>query len=242
MRDLKYSGMVLAMGLFWGSVHGTAYAQDKIEGTVGADVVSHYVWRGQSLGDAAIQPTAGLTYKGLSLTGWASISFIDPNKYDKEYDLTLSYTTGGFNVGITDYFFSHPSGENQYLEYRADRTQHVWEANVGYDFGPLALQWYTNIGGADGVNKKGERAYSSYFTIAVPFQLASCEWQATLGVVPYATSFYSCADGFAVTAATLRATHEVAITPDWNLPLFIEGTLNPSCKKAYLTVGASFSL
>ncbi len=38
-------------------------AQDKIEGTVQADIVSQYVWRGQDLGDVSLQPTLGLAYK-----------------------------------------------------------------------------------------------------------------------------------------------------------------------------------
>ena len=55
----------------------TASAQNEIEGTVGMDVVSRYIWRGQALGDAAVQPTATLSYKGLSLTAWSSFGFIN---------------------------------------------------------------------------------------------------------------------------------------------------------------------
>lgn len=33
-----------------------AVAQDKVEASVGADVVIGYVWRGQDLGHAAVQP------------------------------------------------------------------------------------------------------------------------------------------------------------------------------------------
>ena len=40
--------------------------------TVAADVVSSYIWRGQDCGSAAIQPTLGIGYKGLSLTAWGS--------------------------------------------------------------------------------------------------------------------------------------------------------------------------
>ena len=39
-------------------------------------------------------------------------------------------------------------------------TAHVFEAQVGYDFGPLAVNWYTNFAGADGVKENGKRAYS----------------------------------------------------------------------------------
>ena len=213
-----------------------ANAQDKVEGSVSADVVSRYVWRGQALGDAAVQPSASLSYKGLSLSAWGSYGFLNTED-TKEFDLTLSYTVGGFNVGVTDYWFSYYGADNKYFEYRAHDTSHVWEANVGYDFGPLAVQWYTNIAGADGINKSGKRAYSSYVQLSAPFSLATCDWTATIGAVPYATNFYSDVNGFAVTNVALRATKAIPVCKKWSLPLFMEGSGNPSTKKGYLVVG-----
>lgn len=213
-----------------------ANAQDKVEGSVSADVVSRYVWRGQVLGDAAVQPSASLSYKGLSLSAWGSYGFLNTED-TKEFDLTLSYTVGGFNVGVTDYWFSYYGADNKYFEYRAHDTSHVWEANVGYDFGPLAIQWYTNFAGADGINKSGKRAYSSYVQLSAPFSLATCDWTATIGAVPYATNFYSDVNGFAVTNVALRATKAIPVCKKWSLPLFMEGSCNPSTKKGYLVVG-----
>ena len=213
-----------------------ANAQDKVEGSVSADVVSRYVWRGQALGDAAVQPSASLSYKGLSLSAWGSYGFLNTED-TKEFDLTLSYTVGGFNVGVTDYWFSYYGADNKYFEYRAHDTSHVWEANVGYDFGSLAIQWYTNFAGADGINKSGKRAYSSYVQLSAPFTLATCDWTATIGAVPYATSFYSDVNGFAVTNVALRATKAIPVCKKWSLPLFMEGSCNPSTKKGYLVVG-----
>ena len=213
-----------------------ANAQDKVEGSVSADVVSRYVWRGQALGDAAVQPSASLSYKGLSLSAWGSYGFLNTED-TKEFDLTLSYTVGGFNVGVTDYWFSYYGADNKYFEYRAHDTSHVWEANVGYDFGPLAIQWYTNFAGADGINRSGKRAYSSYVQLSAPFSLATCDWTATIGAVPYATNFYSDVNGFAVTNVALRATKAIPVCKKWSLPLFMEGSCNPSTKKGYLVVG-----
>lgn len=214
----------------------TVNAQDKVEGSVSADIVSRYIWRGQALGDAAVQPGASLAYKGFTLGAWGSYGFVKSSD-TKEFDLSLSYTCGGLNIGVTDYYFSYSGMENTYFEYRSHNTAHVWEANVGYDFGPASLQWYTNIGGADGVNKSGKRAYSSYVQLCAPFKLASCDWTATVGAVPYATSFYSDADGFAVTNLSLRVTKTLPVCRKWGIPVFMEGTCNPSTKKGYLTVG-----
>ncbi len=233
MRIIKVL-TIAAMGIM--SIN-TANAQDKVEGSVSADVVSRYIWRGQELGDAAIQPSASLAYKGLSLTAWGSYGFL--NSADtKEFDLTLAYTIGGLNIGITDYWFSKHGADNKYFEYRAHDTEHVWEANIGYDFGPLAIQWYTNIAGADGQNKSGDRAYSSYVQLSAPFKLATCDWTATIGAVPYATDFYKdTASGFTVTNVALRATKTIPVCKSWGLPLFMEGSCNPSTKKGYLVVG-----
>lgn len=214
----------------------TVEAQEKVNATVEADVVNQYIWRGQELGNTAFQPTLGIDYKGLSLSAWGSVGLTDPTD-TKEFDLTLAYTIGGFNIGVTDYWFNAGlDPENRYFMYEAHRTNHVFEANVGYDFGLLALQWYTNFAGNDGVNKDGKRAYSSYFEISVPFKLATCDWTATAGAVPYATDFYG-TNGFAVTNLALRATKDIKVTDSFSIPIFGEVSANPCSQKAYLVFG-----
>ena len=122
----------------------TTFAQEEVETTISADVVSSYIWRGQDLGSTAFQPTLGVAYKGLSLTAWGSYGLVNPAD-TKEFDLTLAYTIGNLNIGVTDYWFNAmPTGgdpENRYFKYDAHSTNHVFEANVGYDFGVASLQW-----------------------------------------------------------------------------------------------------
>jgi len=60
-------------------------AQDEVETTISGDIVSSYIWRGQDLGSAAIQPTLGVGYKGLSLSAWGSYGIADPAD-TKEFD------------------------------------------------------------------------------------------------------------------------------------------------------------
>ncbi|MBQ6433198.1 MAG: hypothetical protein IJJ94_04565 [Bacteroidaceae bacterium] len=214
----------------------TAEAQDKLQASLGADLVSQYIWRGQDLGDASLQPSLGIGWQGLSLSVWGSVGITDPRD-TKELDLTLGYAYEGFNVGVTDYWFSNGS----YFKYKAHQTTHVWEANLGYDFGFLNVQWYTNFAGDDGVNKDGERAYSSYLELSAPFRLGNFDWTATLGAVPYATTLYG-ANGFCVTNVSLRATKDFVIKERYHLPLFVGLTANPRSEKLYLLLGASFSL
>ncbi len=148
----------------------------------------------------------------------------------------MAYETGGFHIGVTDYWFNSPN--EKYFAYKAHETSHVFEANVGYDFGPLALNWYTNFAGNDGVNKDGDRAYSSYLEATAPFKLGGCDWEASVGAVPFATSFYGEANGFAVTHVGVKATKDIE---DLQIPsLFLSSLrwqLTLVREKAYLVVG-----
>ena len=222
-----------AMGL---AVSMATFAQEKVETTICSDVVSSYIWRGQDLGDVSVQPTLGIGYKGLSLTAWGSVGLSDPSD-TKEFDLTFGYAIGGLNIGITDYWFNNGlDPENRYFKYDAHRTNHVFEANVGYDFGLASLQWFTNFTGNDGMNNDGKRAYSSYVELTVPFKLAAVDWTATAGAVPFSTDFYG-TDGFAVTNLALKAAKDIKVTDTFSIPVFGQVVANPCSQKAYMVIG-----
>ena len=228
MKKIVLMAMMMATGY-------SATAQE-VETTVATDVVSSYIWRGQDLGSTAIQPTLGIGYKGLSLSAWGSYGLADPSD-TKEFDLTLAYSAGGFNIGVTDYWFNAGQDPDaRYFKYDAHGTNHVFEATVGYDFGLASLQWYTNFSGNDGVNKDGKRAYSSYVEANVPFKLAAVDWTATAGAVPFATSLYG-TTGFAVTNLALKATKDIKVTDAFSIPVFGQVVTNPCSQKAYLVFG-----
>ena len=236
MKKIVLMAIMIATGY-------SAMAQDKIRveerssamTTVRGDIVSSYIWRGQDLGSAAVQPTLGVEYKGLSLTAWGSYGLV--NTADtKEFDLTLAYTTGGFNIGITDYWFSAGlDPEGRYFKYDAHGTNHVFEANTGYDFGFASLQWFTNFTGND-YKADGKRAYSSYMEVVVPFKLATVDWTATAGAVPFESAQYG-TSGFAVTNLSLKATKEIKVTDTFSIPVFGQVVGNPCAQKAYLVFG-----
>ena len=221
------------LAVFLLSVTAAVEAQNT---TIEADIVSQYIWRGQDLGDVSLQPSLGIDYNGWSLTAWGNVGLSEPHDTE-EFDLTLSYSAGGFNIGITDYWFNTGlDPKNRYFKYDAHGTNHVFEANISYDFGPLSLQWFTNITGNDGVNKDGKRAYSSYFEANIPFTLATVDWAASIGFVPFATTFYD-TSGFAVTNLSLRATKDIKVTETFSIPIFGQITANPRAQKAYLVFG-----
>lgn len=216
----------------------TAHAQDKIETTISSDIVSQYIWRGQDLGDVSLQPTLGVAYKGLSLSAFGNVGLSTPDD-TKELDLTLAYTLGGLNIGITDYWTDDDTGNDpsaRYFKYDAHGTNHIFEANIGYDFGIASLQWFTYFAGSDYKVKDGKRAYSSYMELNVPFKLSSRDWSATAGVVPYASDEYE-TDGFAVTNVSLMATKAIKITDTFSVPVFAQLVANPCTQKAHMVFG-----
>ena len=221
-----------------------AAAQDRVEASVGADLVSGYVWRGQELGNASIQPSASVSWKGLSLTAWGSASW--DSEYAKEFDLTLK----GFSVSVTDYSFSKGSNfktgagiSGDYFHFGSNSTLHVFEAQVGYDFGFLAVNWFTNIGGNDGRKADGKRAYSSFVSLSAPFRLGGLDWAATVGATPWETSFYNGgSNGFAVSEVSLQAEKAIRISERFSLPLFAKAIWNPATENAFFTVGVNLSV
>ena len=244
-------GVITVALLLSGLVPSTMMAQDKVEASVGADLVSGYIWRGQNLGGVSVQPSLGISYKGLSLGAWGSVGI--ESKDAKEFDLTLGYSIGGFSVSITDYWFDKThTGDvdeygkeiyttHKYFQYGAYSTAHVFEAQVGYDFGPLAVNWYTNFAGADGVKENGKRAYSSYLALSAPFKLGGLDWTVDLGMVPWETTFYNgYTSGFCVTDISLGASKEIKITDSFSVPTFAKVTVNPRTEGAYFAFGLSF--
>ncbi len=239
---MKTTGKIGLVAAMLAATAVTANAQDKVEASVSADVVSQYIWRGTQCGEASVQPSIGLAYKGLSLTAWAS-SEISSSGKPKELDLTLAYENSGFNIGITDYWFDRDGGDaaGRYFRYNARGTNHTFEGNIGYDFGPVALQWYTYIGGND-YNKidketgEAKRAYTSYFEVSAPFKLGGLDWRAAVGVSPFETAAYG-NDKFAVTNVEVKATKDIQVTPSFSLPLFAGVAANPCTQKAYFMAG-----
>ncbi len=171
MKTRSVKWVIMAMALLSMAMPFTAKAQDKVEASAGVDLVSGYVWRGQDLGGVSLQPSASIAYKGFSLGAWGSVGIESSDT--KEFDLILGYSTGGFSVSVTDYWYN-VTGDGvtaKYFQYGAHNAanSHLFEAQIGYDFGPVAVNWYTNFAGDDGVDKDGDRAYSSYISVAAPF-------------------------------------------------------------------------
>lgn len=211
----------------------TTSAQDTIETSLKTDFVSQYIWRGNDLGHVSVQPELGLSWKGLSIGAWGSVGLSNADD-SRELDFTLAYETGNLSLGIVDYWSD--CDDSRYFYYKVPGTGHSFEGFVGYDFGPLAVSWQTVFAGSDHRESNDKRTYSSYFELTAPFQLASCEWQAAVGLVPWEAAYYD-TSGFAVTNLSLRATKDIKVTDTFSLPLFGELVANPHSQHFYFVAG-----
>ena len=209
-------------------------AQSDVDVSLKSDFVSDYNWRGLELGNASIQPELSVGWKGLSLTAWGSAGLTGHKDDKREIDMTLSYETGGLSFGVVDYWTDEY--DNRYFYYKRDSTGHAVEGFIAYDFGPVRASWQTFFAGRDYKEDSGKRAYSSYFELTAPFRLGTCDWDATLGLVPWKSDYYD-VGGFSVTYLSLCATKDIQITKSFSLPLFGQVIANPASQNFYFVFG-----
>ena len=220
----------------------SSVAQEKFQASAGIELTNSYVWRGQDLGNASIQPSLSLSWKGLSLSAWGSAGF--SRNDTREVDLTIGYAFHGFNISVTDYWFDGGAG---YFHYGDGNTMHTFEAHAGYDFGFLAIDWYTNFAGNTGYRQNGAKAYASYFSISAPFDFAGLGWKVTAGATPWQNDFYNggsnsahaiqAVNGFAVCEVSIRALKNFCILKEWQTSAYVQLTWNPTTEAAHLIAG-----
>ena len=138
----------------------TAFAQAQ-EVFVTADFVSSYIWRGIDSGNASVQPSLGLNWKGLTVYAWGSTEFREKNN---EIDLSLEYEYKNLTLYANNYFTQTEEEPFKYFNYSSHSTGHTFEAGAGYMLSekfPLSVSWYTTFAGND-YRENGKRAWSSY--------------------------------------------------------------------------------
>ena len=106
-----------------------AFAQAQ-EVFITADFVSSYIWRGMDSGNASVQPSLGLNWKGLTVYAWGSTEFREKNN---EIDLSLEYEYKNLTLYANNYFtqteeepFSGmcaEQGKPQHYQYRIHSDQ-----------------------------------------------------------------------------------------------------------------------
>ena len=239
----------------------TTQAQENPKGALSVDLLSAYLWRGTDKGSICVQPTGEVKWHDATarITGSVGARREDV----KEIDISLGYKWREFNVGLTDYWQSglDSDGRDLYFNYDPHRSGHRFEVNLGYTHKYFAVQAYTMVYGNDfkynnlaEVNAMtGKRAFSTYIELSAPFSWAELEWDARLGITPFAGANtlkkvgeregfplvqkdYFYANGFTCVLASLRITKKINMA-NLSLPIFAELHANPYLKKANFLVG-----
>lgn len=209
----------------------TALAQSAVKTDLTLGFATSAVWRGITQGSAALQPEFTLGWKGLDFSAWSSVGLFDNVR---EIDLTLSYTIGNLQLSVVDYWGN--TDTSLYFDYNSHTTGHAFEGAIAYNFGPVSASWQTFFAGQDYLVADGKRAFSSYLEISAPFKFGGLDWEATMGVVPWASDFYE-TNGFHFTNISLKAEKTIPICDRFSLPLYGRIIANPSNRKLYFVAG-----
>ncbi len=214
-----------------------AEAQDSLSVDISGELVSRYIWRGMDVGyGVSLQPTLGLSYKGLSLSASGAASVHDMDL--REIDVMLSYEIGGFTATLTDYY----SGVDS-VSYKDYRRNHTGELQLDYSFEavPLTLTWATMLwaGEKDELDDEGDRMYSSYFGVSYEADVRGVTLTPAVGITPWEGQY---ADGFKVMDITLKAEKTVIETERVSVPIYTQTIVSPANKKAYLVLGIRVEL
>ena len=213
-------------------------AQDSFTINMGAGIVSKYVIRGVEYGKGSFQPDITFSYKGAFLNGWAYIPF-DNNNF-KELDLTLGYYNRGFTVSVVDYISFYPKNMVEDNSFTNFNDNHQIEIHAGYSRKFFAFKWFTTVAGYDGVNSKGERAYTSYMSVGVPISLPKFDIAFEIGATPYSTSSFK-TNKFAVVDLNMKLSKDIFINKYLSVPIFAQIGVNPHYKDPYLVLGVILS-
>lgn len=231
---------ILAAALF--TTSSPIFSQEESEFQIAptADIVSSYVWRGIYQTGPSFQPSISASWKGLSLTAWGSTDFstADNGSIAKEFDWTLKYSTDGFSIALTDYWWA---GEgSRYGDYSGN---HFFEGTLGYHFGesfPLGITWNTMLGMDGDKDSDGDQRYSTYVEAAYDFRISDVDLTGSVSVSPWTGLYHKEGkDGFAFSTISLKAVKTVKITDSFELPFFAQAIVAPHRDNVYLVFGVT---
>lgn len=205
--------------------------------SIGADVVSEYIFRGTRCGGLAIQPAAEVSYAGVAFGAWGSVGANDHTFTGlvPELDLYLSYSIAGFSVSATHYYYfgnTHFFGDDTQTEVMLSYTVS--------DEIPIYLSWYTMIGGGETIGVDDGKFASTYIELGYSHSLPhDLSLSYAIGVNPW-TDVYG--DGFRVPNLSVRLDHEFALGDACTMTTFIQPVYNITGNSFMCALGCGVSL
>ncbi len=205
--------------------------------SVGADVVSRYVWRGVDFGESlSIQPALSFGYSGFEIGAWGSYSVsadgADANENDLWASLTLAGPSGSsVTATVTDYYFPGPGATG--FSYSDAHTLEVALSVTGPEALPVTLY--------GGMLVRNDPDDSIYLEASVPITLiGDADVGLVAGMVTGTSDFYG-TDGASVVNLGINASRDLEISDSFAIPLSAAWIYNPEQDRAYLVMGMSLS-
>ncbi len=205
--------------------------------SLGADVVSRYVWRGADFGESlSLQPALTFGLGGLEVGAWGSYSISASGADANENDLWATYTIEAssgvsFSFGVTDYYFPAPGADG--FSYTDAHTLELSVAVTGPESFPVSIY--------GGMMARNDPDNSVYLEASLPVAAGGdVEVGLVAGIVAGASGFYG-TDGAAVVNLGISASKALEITDSFAPPVSVSYILNPDQDRAYLVFGMSLS-
>lgn len=202
--------------------------------TLGADVVSRYVWRGTDYGESAsVQPLLSFATGGLEVGTWASYAINPEGALANEHDIWASYTAGPVTFGLTDYYFPNVAPDFFDFDGNGDgaHSLEAFASVVGPASVPLTFfAGYFAHNDPDG---------SIYLNLSYPISVDGVDLAVGVGASAVQSALYG-TDGFGIIEINLAASKSIPLTEGFALPLSVAYILNPYAERSFLVLGLSF--
>ena len=189
--------------------------------SIGADVVSRYIWRGVDFGNSpAVQPALELSAGDFTVGSCGSYSI---GKSDSgfgglnEHDLYLSYNFGPVSIGVTDYYYPGAAG---FFTFDADYN-HVIEPYISYS-GVISASLY--------MNALNDPDNSMYLELGYDLEVSEVELSLFAGAALSESVWYA-TDGAALISAGVTASKD---------NISVSYIINPDLEDTYLVFTYSF--
>lgn len=197
-------------------------AKSQVEVSVGADLMSRYVWRGTDFGGSpSIQPYLEMSAGDFVLGAWGAYTTNLPGA--QEADLYAGYSFGEvFGLTVTDYYFPMDDMSDEYFDFDNNHSLEV--------SGTLTLDKFSLLAGKffAGADDK-----SLYFEAGYDFGLVSA-------FVGAGDEVYTTDGDFGIVNVGVGASKDIKITDYFSLPLSGSVILNPESESLFMVVGVSF--
>lgn len=255
-KQLSILSVVLCLFCFV----GIGNAQEESPLDISLDVASRYVWRGLDFGNSpSIQPGIEFSKWGLSIGAWGAYT-TNINSPAQEMDIYVAYTflNEMFSISFTDYFFPTDGALNNYFDYKASSTGHVFEAALsfnGTDNLPLSVLIGTNFFGADAIhysgdllNPDGNIMYSTYAEIGYSLDVKSVGLDLFCGANLIAASNSDIDNGYSgfyndkagIINLGFSVSKDLNISESFSIPFSVSFITNPLNENVFLVATMSF--